>query len=265
MFDLSDYVSNPVLAYFLTKALLIVICVSVVLAASAVLNGALGRSKLERGVAGFIKSALNAVLWGIAFMVVAESFGIPVNSLIAALGVAGLALSLSVQNLLSNLFAGVQIISTHPFSVGDVVDAGGASGTVAEVRLFQTKLKTADNRIILIPNGQITAATVTNYSTEPERRLEMRFPVSAEAEPPAVRAAILGAASASAGVLAEPAPFAALDTFQNGRAEYILRVWTKNPEYWTVNFELNEAVPAALKENGIPLLPQSVAIVASGR
>ena len=265
MFDLADYVSNPALAYFLTKALLIVVCIIVVMAASAVFGGALRRSKLEKGVAGFLKSAINVVLWGIAILIVAESFGIPVNSLIAALGVAGLALSLSVQNLLSNLFAGVQIISTRPFSVGDVVDAAGVSGTVAEVRLFHTKLKTVDNRVILVPNGQITAATVTNYSTEPERRLEMRFPVSAEAEPEAARGAILGAASANAGVLAEPVPFAALDSFREGRAEYILRVWTKNPDYWTVNFELNEAVPAALRKNGIPLLPQSVAIVASGR
>ena len=260
VFNLSGLVDNALLSYWLSKALLIFLCVAAVCVATRIVKGALRRSKLERGVAGFLRSAITAVLWVIVVIIVADSFGIPTASLLAALGVAGLALSLSVQSLLTNLFAGVQIISAHPFAVGDFVELAGVSGTVAEIRLFQTRLKTPDNRVVIVPNGKITAGTITNYSAELRRRADLRFPVAVTADSDVVRSAILSAAAAEPRALDDPAPLVFLDSLADGRAEYILRVWARTPEIQDVQFALNEAVPRALRERGVEIARRSVSI-----
>ena len=258
--DFSQLIENSTLAFIVTAAVRIIICIVLVSVISKITSMALGRSKLDSGVSDFVSAVIRVVLCGIAVIIVAESFGVPVNSLIAALGVVGLALSLSIQNLLSNMFSGVQIISTRPFSVDDYVEIGNVAGTVSEIRLFQTKLKTSDNRIILVPNGEITASTITNYSMESERRIELRLPLPLSSEPEKIREAILSAVSANERVLKEPVPFVAPDSFMDGRVEYIVRVWARTSDFQEVGFELKEAVLRSLRERGVSLSSQGLSV-----
>ena len=258
--DFSHLIINPTLAFIASIASVVIICLVAVNVISKMASSALRRSRLDSGVSTFLSSAIRVVLWGIAVIIIAERFGVPVNSLIAALGVAGLALSLSIQNLLSNMFSGVQIISTRPFTVGDFVELGSVSGTVSEIRLLQTKMKTSDNRIILVPNGEITASTIVNYSAADERRIELRFPVSQYADAADVKAAILSAVSANERVLKDPPPFVAADFFMDGRSEYIAQAWVQTPDFKDVRYELNEAISQSLLEHGIPLSSRGVSV-----
>ena len=190
-----------------------VIVLLICVIASRILMKLLGRglekSKLDGVIRGFIRTGARAVLWILTVIIVASALGINTTSLVAVVSVAGLALSLAVQNILSNVFSGVTLLINHPFKAGDYVDIGSTSGTVKTVSLFYTVLDTIDNKRVSIPNSTVTSATVTNYSQEPLRRVDISISASYDAATEDVRAAILAAADMDEKVLRDPAPFAA--------------------------------------------------------
>lgn len=126
---------------------------------------------IDASLKSFFRSAIKAVLWTIAVIIIAGTLGIPVTSLVAVLSVAGVALSLALQGLLSNLFSGITLLTTHPFKVGDYVEISGQSGTVKSIGLFYTGLATVDNRMIYAPNGSVTSGQIVNFSAEDLRRV----------------------------------------------------------------------------------------------
>ena len=126
---------------------------------------------IDASLKSFFRSAIKAALWTIAVIIIAGTLGIPVTSLVAVLSVAGVALSLALQGLLSNLFSGITLLTTHPFKVGDYVEISGQSGTVKSIGLFYTGLATVDNRMIYAPNGSVTSGQIVNYSAEDLRRV----------------------------------------------------------------------------------------------
>ena len=212
----------------------------------------LSRSKkMDTVLQGFLKTVIRIALWALAIVIIAGALGIPTASLVAVISIAGLALSLSVQNILSNLFSGITLLITKPFGAGDLVDIGANSGLVKTVGLFYTVLDTLDNRVVSIPNSDVTGASVVNYSRNPLRRVDMTFNASYSDSTEAVRAAILEAAQADEKILADPAPFIVIGQYKESSVEYIVRVWCKNADYWDVYFGMNERVRERFAADGV--------------
>ena len=215
---------------------------------------ALANSKrLDGAMRGFIRSVVKAAMWIITGIIVADSLGIPTTSLVALVSVAGLALSLSIQNIMSNLFSGVTLLMAKPFTAGDFVDIGGKAGTIKIVGMFYTVMDTGDNSVISIPNGDVTSSSVINYSKEPMRRVDMRFEASYDAPTAEVKAAIMDAIAADERISAEPAPFIALSAYKSSSIEYLVRIWCQNSDYWSVHYGMNERVRECFAAHGVEM------------
>ena len=232
--------------------LVFVICLIAIKLIMKAVDRLLSRAKkLDTVLLGFLRTVVRVALWALALIVVAGALGIPTASLVAVLSIAGLALSLSVQNILSNLFSGITLLITKPFGAGDLVDIGANTGVIKTVGLFYTVLDTLDNRVVSIPNSDVTSASVTNYSRNPLRRVDMTFNASYDDSTEAVRAAILEAAKADERILADPAPFIVIGQYKESSVEYIVRLWCKNSDYWDVYFGMNERVRERFAADGV--------------
>lgn len=209
--------------------------------------------RMDETLRGFVKSAIKIVLWLLTAIIVADTLGIPTTSLVALFSVAGLALSLSVQNIMANLFSGMTLLMTKPFQVGDFVDVSGQSGVIKSIGLFYTVMATGDNKVISIPNSTITASTVVNYNTETLRRVDMIFSASYEDATDKVKAAIMEAVMQDGRIKAEPAPFVGLKEYKPSSIDYILRIWCENDDYWDLFYSLNESVRESFRRNGVSM------------
>ena len=246
-FKIGDISVSSLLSAILT----FLICLIVIRIITTIVNKALGKSKIDNTLRGFVNSAVKAALWALALIIVANALGIDTASLVAVVGIIGLALSLSVQNILSNLFSGLTLLITKPFAAGDFVEVAGKSGIVKTVGLFYTQLDTLDNVAVSIPNGDVTASSVNNYSREPLRRVDRTFTVAYDNSTEAVKDAVLKAVAKDERILADPAPFVRLLDYKGSTVEYVVRVWCKGADYWDVYFNLNENVRESFAENGV--------------
>ena len=215
-------------------------------------NKALSKSKMEKAAHSLIKSLLRTVLYLLVFLAAAASLGIDVTGIIALASVLTLAVSLSVQDLLTNVIGGFTLLYTKPFGSGDYVEIAGEAGTVSEIGMTYTKLITPDNKIIYIPNKSVVSADIVNYSDTGTRRVDMKIDVAYETPTEKVFAALMETAKVP-GVMDDPAPFVALSAYKESTIEYSLRVWTKSDDYWTVFFAMNEKVRKCFDENGVEM------------
>ena len=232
--------------------LLLVICLVIKAILLKLLDRGLNRfSQVEKSLHTFIRSMANILLWFITLMVVADSLGINASSLLALVSILGLAVSLSVKDSLSNLAGGLTILGTKPFKVGDYVEIGETGGTVQEIGLVYTKLTTIDNRRILMPNSLVVDAQVTNYTTEPLRRVDLTVSASYDAPVEKVKQTIQGVLKDHDKILLDPPPFARLSGYGDSAMEYTIRVWCENGDYWTVYHDLLEEIKTAFAREHI--------------
>lgn len=241
------------LSTLLGAAMVLIVCCISIRIVMKLLTRAMERTRLDGALKSFICTAARVSLWILAIIITADSLGIPTTSLVAVLSVAGLALSLSIQNIMTNLFSGVTLLITRPFGAGDFVCVGGNQGTVRSVGLFYTVMDTADNKTISIPNGDVTSGCVTNFSKELTRRVDMVFSASYDSATDTVRRAIMDAAGQDEKILAEPAPFAAINSYGSSSIEYAVRVWCATPDYWDVYFGMNERVRECFEKYGVEM------------
>lgn len=245
------------LATVLAAVVAFVLCLIAIKIIKKIIAQVMERSRLEKGLKSFISSIISVVLWAIAVVIIAETLGIPTASLVALLSVAGLALSLSIQGIMSNLFSGATILATKPFVGGDFVEIGGVSGTIEAIGLFHTQILTVDNRRIFIPNSDITAAKIINYSEEPLRRVDLTFSAAYDCPTASVKNALFAAAKAVPEVLDEPAAEVYLTAYKDSNIDYALRAWVKSADYWPAYYALNETVREKFDEYGVyPSYPQ---------
>lgn len=214
---------------------------------------AMERAKMDKGIRTFLRSGLKVILWLIVICVLLGYLGVPMTSLVAVLSVLGLAVSLAIQGILSNLAGGIMLLSSHPFSAGDYVEAGDKSGTVSEVGLVYTKLITPDNKVIYIPNGEISGKTIVNYSVNDKRRVELKFTVSYDAPPDTVKGCMAKVVGEHPLTLPTPAPLIRVNSYGNSSIEYILRVWCATKDYWDVYFDMTEQVKTAFDKAGVEM------------
>lgn len=257
MGNLSDFFTLDKIseiALFIAKPLLIlIVCKFIIGTLLKVVDSVMEKTKLDKGIQSFAKSAIKIALWVLTLIFVADSLGVNTASLVALLSVASLALSLSVQGLFTNVFSGITILMTKPFVVGDFVEVAGVSGVVREIKLMRTTLTTGDNKVELIPNGDIAAQNIINYSTEPLRRVDMKFCASYDNSTEQVKKAILAVLNADSRIKTDAGyePFVRLSAYNANDIEYTVRVWVDNSDYWAVYFDTMEAVRESFAKNGV--------------
>ena len=212
----------------------------------------LKKSKLEKAAHSLIKTAVRVALYLLLALTVASSLGIDVTGVIALASVLTLAISLSVQNALTNVISGFTLLCTKPFSSGDYVEIAGQSGTVQEINMTYTKLSTPDNKVISIPNSAVVAAQIVNYSAMESRRVEVV--VSASYNTPTQKVIdALALAGTVDNVLLEPAPQAVITGYGESAINYSLRVWVKTADYWDVYFTINQRVKEIFDQQGVEM------------
>ncbi len=208
-------------------------------------------SKLDDGLRTFLESFAKIGLYALLIITVASIIGIPATSFITILASCGVAIGLALQGSLSNVAGGLMILFFKPFRIGDYIEAGGESGTVTDISVVYTVLLTPDNKRITMPNGNLTNSVIKNYSAEALRRVDLTFGAEYGSDVEKVKAVITRVAESHELVLKDPAPFVRLTECADSSLNYVVRVWCKNSDYWTVSFDLKEGVKKAFDENGI--------------
>lgn len=252
--NLKVLTGNMALNTIISGVLTFLVCYIAIRIIKVVLHKALDRApKLDAPIKNLITKIVTTLLWALTIIIVAGAFGINATSLVAVLSVAGLALSLSVQNMLANFFSGILLIINKPFREGDFVELGDKKGTIKSIGFFNTTMTTLDNVSIVIPNGDLTTAAVKNYSSEPNRRVDLDFSASYDAPTAQVKKAILEAIAMDSRILTSPEPFVHIMSYDASSIKYETRVWVKNADYWDVYFELNENVRESFAKNGVEM------------
>ena len=206
---------------------------------------------LETTVKGFLTSLVKMVLNFIALCVVADSVGIPIASVLAVVGMLGLAVSLSVQGALSNIANGFMILINKPFKVGDYVAIAGIEGFVKEIGILCTKINSIDNKLIIVPNTEVMSGKITNFSSEELRRVDFETKAGYMNKFEDVYKAVLEAVEYTPTALQDPAPFVRVSGYTDYAVIYTVRVWTKSENYWDCYFDLMQKVGEYKEKHGI--------------
>jgi small conductance mechanosensitive channel len=233
--------ADAVLENLLPVVFMLLVGLLIIRIAMNIVGKILEKSKLEQAGKGLIKSVLRAVLYVLLGLMVADKLGIDVTGIIALASVLTLAISLSVQNALTNVIGGFTLLYTHPFKSGDFVEVAGKSGTVQEITMTYTKLATPDNKIISIPNASVVAGDIVNYTVSGTRRVEVKVQAVYSESSQKVIDALIQAATVDK-VLLDPAPVAVIEAYGDNGITYTLRVWTKTDDYWDVYYLINQNV-----------------------
>ena len=244
--------ANPLFADVCRSVVLLIIGIFAMRIIRRVLKTTLEKSRLEKAAYSLITSLANAAMYILLGLIVASSLGIDVTSIVALASVLTLALSLALQNMVSNILGGFTILYTHPFHSGDYVEIAGQGGTVKEINMTYTMLATADNKLISIPNSAVVAAQIVNYSAAETRRVEVVVSASYDAPTQKVMDALVQAGTVDQ-VLLDPAPRAVVSAYGDSAIQYSLRLWVKNADYWDVFFQVNQRVKDIFDEQGIEM------------
>lgn len=239
-------------SHVLSAAAELVIGILVIRFVVKTLRGVLEKSKLEKAAHSLIVSIVKVVLYVLLGLMIASHLGVDVTGVVALASVLTLAVSLSLQNMLTNVFGGFTVLSNHPFRSGDYVDIGGQSGTVEEISMTYTRLATPDNKIIFIPNSVVVGAQIVNYSTAETRRVELTVGAAYGIPPQKVMDTLLEAAKTDM-TLTDPAPFAAVSEYGDSTITYVLRFWVKSADYWDAYFQVNQRIGQCFAENNVEM------------
>jgi small conductance mechanosensitive channel len=221
-------------------------------------GGLLDKNQFDRALQGFICSLAGIVLKTLLLISVASMVGVETTSFVAMIGAAGLAIGLALQGSLANFAGGVLIMLFRPFRAGDWIEAQGVSGSVDSIQIFHTTLKTADNKVVIVPNGSLSNGHITNYSRESKRRADINLGVDYSSDIKQAREVLLAIAK-DPRVHAEPAPVVFVTGLGDSAINLSLRVWVNTADFWPVTFGFTEQAKERLSEAGIGIpFPQRV-------
>ncbi len=214
---------------------------------------AVGRVGMDDTLTHFFGSVVYVILLTFVALTAVAILGVPTTNFLAMIGAAGLAIGLAVKDSLSNFSSGVMLVFFRPFKVGDYVEAAGVGGTVETIGIFNTVVKTPDNRVITIPNSLVYAGTITNYTAEPTRRIDLVIGISYEDDVAKAKALIGDVLAADERVLAEPAPALLLLELADSSVNIAVRPWVATSNYWAVRSDLLERIKRTLEDNGLSI------------
>ena len=249
------FLSNGGWQFLVRIALTVIIGFLIVKLILSIINKIVARSKLkDQKLAGrFIYNIAKVALLVIYFIAVLTVLGIDTSSLVAVLAASSLAVSLALQSIMTNFASGMIIVGNKPFKEGDYISVGDYSGTVTNITLHSTTLVTPDNKVVIIPNSDISGGTVVNYSAMPERRLDLEFTVAYGTNVEKVKKVLTKVLEEHPLVLHDKDYNVRLSAEDASALRFICRCWVKNEDYWTVNFDLHENVVAAFKKANIEI------------
>jgi small conductance mechanosensitive channel len=207
--------------------------------------------KIDISLRRFLKSFLGITLKVMLFISIASMIGIATTSFIAVLAAAGFAIGLALQGSLANFAGGVLILLFKPFEVGDVIEAQGFLGTIERIEIFTTTMKKADNTTIIIPNGKLSNDSITNYSKEKLRRVDMVFGIGYESDIKKAETIFRDILKKDKRVLAEPTPVVNIAKLDDSSVNFNVRPWVKKEDYWSLYFDMNKEVKLRLDKEGI--------------
>jgi len=209
------------------------------------------KKELDPSLRPFLKSLVGTLLKVLVVVSVLGMVGIQMTSFIAILGAAGLAVGLALSGTLQNFAGGVMILTFKPFKVGDYIEAQGHAGTVNSIQIFNTILKTPDNKTIIIPNGGLSTSSMVNYSTEPTRRVDWVFGIAYGDDIDKAKEVLLGLLTSDDRVLKDPAPFVKLGELADSSVNFTVRAWVNSADYWAVHFYMLENAYRKFGEAGL--------------
>ena len=210
-------------------------------------------SKLDETLVVFFKNIIYYALLIVVILTALKQVGIETTSFLAILGAAGLAIGLALKDSLSNFASGVMIVFFKPFKIGDFVTAGGVSGTITEIHLFNTEFKTGDNQKILVPNSSITSGSIINVNAHDKRRVDLLIGVGYEDDIKKVKELLTSIVASHEKVLQDEANKIAVSELADSSVNFIVRAWVNTPDYWDVRFELIETIKTQFDQEGITI------------
>ncbi len=221
--------------------------------ARALVGKMLSKARLDLTLVGFISNLVYFLLMAVIFIAALGTAGVATGSLVAVVGAAGLAVGFALQGSLSNFAAGIMIIFFRPFKVGDVVEISGVIGTVDEIQVFATCLRTGDNKRVVIPNSTLTSGTLVNYTAHGSRRIDLVFGISYEDDIDKARGIVMTILDAHPKVHKAPAPVVAVGQLADSSVNLFVRPWASTADYWDVVFDVQESVKKAFDRQGITI------------
>lgn len=230
---------------------------------SFVIEKIISKIKIDPMLAGFLLNIIKTLMFIFVVLAALSNLGIETTSFVAVLGAVGLAIGMSFKDTFGNIGAGVLIIFFRPFKLGDFIEINGVSGVAGEINLFSTLIHTTDNRTIIMPNSQVIANRIINYSLQEFRRVDLVFGIEYSEDIKKVRELIIQTADANPAVLRAPEapadPFVGVLEFADSSINLTVRCWVRTPNYWEAYFGLNEEIKNAFDKNGINIpFPQVV-------
>jgi small conductance mechanosensitive channel len=215
------------------------------------LNRGMEKSEVDPSLRPFLKSLVSTLLKILVVVSVLGMVGIQMTSFIAILGAFGLAIGMALSGTLQNFAGGVMILIFKPFKVGDVIEAQGYTGCVNAIQIFNTILKTPDNKTVIIPNGGLSTSSMVNYSTEETRRVDWTFGIAYGDDIDKAREVLIELLTSNENVLKDPAPFVELGELADSSVNFTVRAWVNAPDYWAVHFYMLEKVYRRFAEEGL--------------
>ncbi len=231
--------------------LIIIIGAFIVKAVMKLMTKALEKTKIDPALHTFIKNIIKVALWLLIIVTALGKLGIPTSTFVTVIGACGAAIALALKDSLSNVAGGILILVTKPFGKGDYIEAGGAAGTVDKIDLLSTTIKTIDNKIVRVPNSNMSTSVVTNYSEATDRRVDLDFGIGYECDIDKAREIILRVAKANELVFSDPEPVVYVKEHADSAVIMHSRTWCKTADYWTVYFYMQEQVKKAFDAENI--------------
>ncbi len=220
---------------------------------TSVIRKTLDKRGMEATVSGFACNIAYALGMTIVIIATLSQLGIQTASFVAVVGAAGLAVGLALQGSLANFASGVLMVMFKPCKAGDFIEAAGTAGTVSEISIFATTLKTPDNKTIIVPNSAVMGGNITNFSTQPTRRIDLVVGVSYDADLKVTKEVITTLIEADERILQDPAPTVAVSELADSSVNLVVRPWVNSADYWAVRFDLTENIKLKLDEAGVSI------------
>lgn len=211
----------------------------------------LSRKQVDGAVSTFINSLVNTLLRVILVVAIIGILGIPTTSLAAIIAAGGLAIGMAMKDNLSNFAGGIMILMNKPFKLNDRIMVQGMDGVVMEIGILYTILLTADGRTIYIPNGPLSTGSITNYSTQENRRVDITLNINYGNDVNELKVVLSGVINLNDKLLKAPSPFVGITNINNGNFDIVIRAWVLNEDYGSVSVDLNEAIYNALSQKGV--------------
>ena len=211
------------------------------------------KSTVDNAAVAFLVSFIRVVLYTIVIVSALTLVGVPMSSIIALIGAAGLAISLALQNYLSNLAGGFIILFSKPFKSGDMIEIDSTTGQIKSINILYTKMLTSDNKTVLIPNGKVADAKIINYSEMPTRRLDMTFDISYSNDFEKAKEIIQGITDRNKLVHKDPEPLIRLGAHKESALEIVVKLWVANDKYYELFYDMSEAVKREFDKHGIEI------------